>query len=289
MVKETREEKIRRIIGMTKEALAMTGEASSKHYSTVDLGVELDPDYYEVNAKSGWGFFKGKTRHLDPMTRQVIGSVVLAFRNRGGCYHHAKKALELGATMEQLLEAYAVASIPGGRPTAKAGLEALERIAKEQPELMAARRSIAPIPERKEIEEVIEPETREQRVSRIFRKIKDDGGIVDEALAFGVGLDPDYFEAYSQLAWGFFRKEHRHWDPVRREMFMLVIMAFRGMRNEVYLHAKKALQLGATMEQLLEAFETAVIPGGSLILMEGLCALKRIHDEQQAEVKKKQP
>lgn len=288
MAKETREERIRRVIGMTKEALAMTGEASARHYSTVDLGVELDPDYYEINSKSGWGFFKGETRHLDPMTRQVIGSVVLAFRNRGGCYHHAKKALELGATMEQLLEAYAVASIPGGRPTAKAGLEALERIAKEQPELMEARRSSTPIPERKDAEEVVGPETREERVNRIIQKIKDDGGMVDEALAFGVDLDPDYFEAFSKLAWGFFKEEPRHWDPTRREMFMLVIMAFRGMREEVYLHAKKALRLGATMEQLLEAFETAVIPGGSLILTEGLYALKRIHDEQRGQGKKKE-
>ena len=114
MAKETKEERIRRIIEKTKEGLGMTGQASAAHYSTVDLGVYLDPDYYEVSAVCGWGFFEDAPRHLDPIARQVIGSLILAYRDRGGCYYHAKKALEQGATMEQLMEAFAVASIPGG-------------------------------------------------------------------------------------------------------------------------------------------------------------------------------
>jgi len=280
MAKETKEERIRRIIDKTKEGLGMTGQASTAHQSTVDLGVYLDPDYYEVSAESGWGFFEDAPRHLDPMTRQVIGSLILAHRDRGGCYYHARKALEQGATMEQLMEAFAVASIPGGRPTARAGLEALKRIANDT-DFMTTKRSKADIPDMEQTEAGDRTqETHEERVRRIIRKIERHGGVVDDALAFGVNLDPHYFEAYSKLAWCFFTDQPRYWDPIHRELFILVIMAFRQMREEVYLHCKKALKLGATMEQLLEAFEAGVIPGGSSILSEGLYALKRINDEQ---------
>ncbi len=39
------------------------------------------------------------------------------------------------------------------------------------------------------------------------------------------------------------------------------------------------------MEEALEAFEVASIGGGAPVLMEGLYALKRIHDEQTEESK----
>lgn len=127
------------------------------------------------------------------------------------------------------------------------------------------------------------PETREEKVRRITERIHRDRGFVYDVLGFGAELDPDYFEVYCQMHWGFFKEEPRHLDPKTRELIEIGILAFKGMKHEVYTHTKKALRLGATMEEALEAFEVASIGGGAPVLMEGLYALKRIHDEQQGE------
>ncbi|MFC1491100.1 carboxymuconolactone decarboxylase family protein [Nitrospinota bacterium] len=57
---------------------------------------------------------------------------------------------------------------------------------------------------------------------------------------------------------------------MQRELVVMAIMASKGMKEELYLHAKKALRLGATMEQLLEGFEVCFAPGGLALLREGL-------------------
>ncbi len=130
-------------------------------------------------------------------------------------------------------------------------------------------------------------ETREEKVRRITDRIHKDRGFVYDVLGFGAQLDPDYFEVYCQMHWGFFKEEPRHLDPKTRELIEIGLLAFKGMKHEVYTHSKKALRLGATMEEVLEAFEVASIGGGAPVLMEGLYALKRIHDEQQAEAESK--
>jgi AhpD family alkylhydroperoxidase len=126
-------------------------------------------------------------------------------------------------------------------------------------------------------------ETREEKVKRITDRIHKDRGFVYDVLGFGAELDPDYFEVYCQMHWGFFKEKDRHLDAKTRELIEIGILAFKGMKHEVYTHTKKALRLGATMEEALEAFEVASIGGGAPVLMEGLYALKRIHDEQQVE------
>lgn len=285
MVTETREEKVRRILERRRRLRGMENkrwdEATKKYYNATDFAVELDPDYFEHYNESKWDFFKDEPRYLDPMTREIIASVLLAFRQLPGCYVHAKFALERGATMEQLLEAYEVGHIAGGGPLQMEGIAALKRIHDEQAESGAVERKPAPIIKKDDRENVVKPsETRKERVRRIIGRIERDGGDVDEALAFGIQLDPDYFEVYSKLRWGFFKDEPRHLDPIKREMILLAVMAYRGMREEIYIHTKKALRLGATMEQLLEVYEVGNSAGGSQVLMQGLYALKRVHDEE---------
>ncbi|MBI2176768.1 MAG: carboxymuconolactone decarboxylase family protein [Candidatus Tectomicrobia bacterium] len=123
-------------------------------------------------------------------------------------------------------------------------------------------------------------ETREQRVRRITQKMRKDRGFVFDYLGFGAQLDPDYFEVYSQNYWGFFKEEARHLDPKTRELIALGILAFKGMDHSCYTHAQKALRLGATMNEVLEAFEVAAIPGGVPVLYFGLRALQRIAAEE---------
>jgi len=64
-----------------------------------------------------------------------------------------------------------------------------------------------------------------------------------------------------------------------RELIAIAILAFRRRENAVYLHAKRALELGATKQELLEAIETTIIPGGAPTFGTGLAALMRIEEE----------
>ncbi|MFC1491909.1 carboxymuconolactone decarboxylase family protein [Nitrospinota bacterium] len=124
-------------------------------------------------------------------------------------------------------------------------------------------------------------ETREQKIHRITEKLYRDRGLVNKALGFGVQLDPDFFEIYSQGSWGFFNPDKpRHLPHTMREIIAAVLCAFRGIREGAYNHCKRALQQGATMEEILEAFEVASVPGGSPTLFLGLAVLKRIDEEQ---------
>jgi alkylhydroperoxidase/carboxymuconolactone decarboxylase family protein YurZ len=57
-------------------------------------------------------------------------------------------------------------------------------------------------------------------------------------------------------------------------------LAFRGRESGVYEHCKRALRLGATKQELLEAIETSIIPGGTPTFGAGLRALMRIEEEE---------
>lgn len=298
MIEETREEKIRRLIEKHIRDRNMDPKSITEHYSKNDFGIELDPDYYEMSLKVGWGFFKDEPRYLDHMTRQILISVFLAFRGTIGCYHQGKKGVMMGASYEQMLEAYEVGRIVGGGPVLVHGLAGLKRMADEGvkpgsqlgpwtgkwvqlgPSTPVAKK------EGKDEKEV-DSGAREERILRLIQKYQpDEEGDLNKDLAYGVNLDPDFFEPYAQFAWEFFGDKPRYLDPIRREMIMLMILAFQGRREEVYSHTKKAMKLGATAEQLLEAFQVVGGGGGgSRVLMEGLRALRRIHEERQGKPK----
>ena len=71
--------------------------------------------------------------------------------------------------------------------------------------------------------------------------------------------------------------------PARiREFVAIGILAFRGQEDAVYTHCKRALRLGASKRELLEAIESAMVPGGGPTLAVGLRALARIDQEEKA-------
>ena len=275
MAEDSRDEKVRQVT----ERVMSDWSNAAPNTSILEFAAHWDPEYEDVVRGANWGFFKkDQPRHLDHKTREMLVSAVLAFRDRPGVYTHAKNALQAGATINELLEVFNVARFPGGGPTRVAGLEALQRLAAEEGANLAG-----PV-DRPPKQDTPRPasETREEKIQRVTDKLHRELGYPDEVIAFGVSLDPDYFETYSEAFWGFFEGRDCHTDPVTREQVLCVLMAFQGMREELYEHAKKALRLGGTMLQLLEGFEVCVAPGGFALLHEGLRALKRIHDEEGA-------
>lgn len=69
--------------------------------------------------------------------------------------------------------------------------------------------------------------------------------------------------------------------PIKtRELVAIAILAFRGNVDGVYEHAKRVLRNGGTKRELLEAFETTIIPGGAPTFATCIRALMRIENEE---------
>ena len=65
-----------------------------------------------------------------------------------------------------------------------------------------------------------------------------------------------------------------------REMVILGILAFRGTSQEGLLaHLKRAIAHGATKRELLEALESAAVPGGGPTFATGVRALMQLDAE----------
>ena len=84
--------------------------------------------------------------------------------------------------------------------------------------------------------------------------------------------DPAYAEArgpVSALSVG----EGKELSIKYREMVIIGILAFRGRLEGVIAHMRRAVQHGATKRELLEAIQSAGIPGGGPTLSTGVQAI----------------
>jgi alkylhydroperoxidase/carboxymuconolactone decarboxylase family protein YurZ len=61
-----------------------------------------------------------------------------------------------------------------------------------------------------------------------------------------------------------------------REMVIIGILAFRGRTEGVLAHMKRAIQHGATKRELLEAIQSAAVPGGGPTFSAGAQALMEL-------------
>ena len=84
--------------------------------------------------------------------------------------------------------------------------------------------------------------------------------------------DPEYVRArqpLSELSIG----EGKELSVKYREMVIIGILAFRGRLEGVIAHMRRAVQHGATKRELLEAIQSAGIPGGGPTLSTGVQAI----------------
>ena len=113
-----------------KEAFEKTSLGSQN--TAYDVIAELDPEYFEklkglyVDATFGReGALPRKTKEL------IMVGITCAIRAQRGIRLHSERALKLGATPREVLEAMEVAAIPGGMPGLWFGVETLQAILKE--------------------------------------------------------------------------------------------------------------------------------------------------------------
>jgi len=104
--------------------------ATNKAYDKI---AELDPEY----AKHLAGLFVdgtfGRKGALPRLTKELIMVGITCALNRPrGVRLHSERALKLGATPREVLEAMEVAAIPGGMPGLWLGVETLDAIMREQ-------------------------------------------------------------------------------------------------------------------------------------------------------------
>ena len=87
--------------------------------------------------------------------------------------------------------------------------------------------------------------------------------------------DPDYVAArapLSELSIG----EGKALSVKYREMVIIGILAFRGRQEGVVAHMRRAIQHGATKRELLEAIQSAAVPGGGPTFSTGVQALMQL-------------
>ena len=121
----------------------------------------------------------------------------------------------------------------------------------------------------------------EKRIQALKEAMAKERGYMPAAWAYVADKDVDFLEAYNNL----YEKGLSAGKtlPLKtREFVAIAILAFRGNENGVYEHAKRALKHGATMQELFEAIETTIIPGGAPTFGTGLRALMRIEKEEKA-------
>ena len=90
--------------------------------------------------------------------------------------------------------------------------------------------------------------------------------------------DPEYVKArrpLSDLSIG----EGKELSVKHREMVIIGILCYRGRQDGVVAHMRRAVEHGATKRELLEAIQSAAVPGGGPTFSTGVQALMQVERE----------
>lgn len=101
---------------------------------------------------------------------------------------------------------------------------------------------------------------------------------------WAVGLDPDFLEVYASFSNSNWSPPFpRQLEPKFRELIAIVLLSNRGFHWSLAAHIRRARCLGASRQEILEALEAAVIPGGAPVMHLGLTYLKQVVEEEERE------
>jgi alkylhydroperoxidase/carboxymuconolactone decarboxylase family protein YurZ len=90
--------------------------------------------------------------------------------------------------------------------------------------------------------------------------------------------DPEYVRARQPLS-ALSIGEGKELSIKHREMVIIGILAYRGRQEGVIAHMRRAIEHGATKRELLEAIQSAAVPGGGPTFSAGAQALMRLDQE----------
>lgn len=290
---ETREQKIQRLIDRHIRDRNMDPRSIEESYKFTHVGIEIDPDFFEARLDMGWGFFKDEPRHLDHITRNMMIFVYLAYRRSTGCFHQGRKAVMMGATYEQMVEALESAHAAGGGLTLHHGFEAIKRM-KDEGLVSGSQEGpwrnhwVQFDLKRDAVQDPLVklPMTQEEIEANIRGYYSEElgAGEIANDLVFASRMDPDWWSRYCRLAWGVYHDKPAFLDPIRRELMILGIVTFQGRTELVEFHIRRALLLGCPVEALLEALEVTFVGAGNRILFDAVRVLRRVTSEEPTAV-----
>lgn len=120
----------------------------------------------------------------------------------------------------------------------------------------------------------------EKRRKGLIEAMSQERGYMPAPWAYMAEKDLDFIEAYNNLYERGLTAGKAL--PIKtRELVAMAILAYRGLTDAVYEHGKRALRHGATKQELLEAIETMIVPGGAPTFGTGLRALMMIEDDEK--------
>ncbi len=121
----------------------------------------------------------------------------------------------------------------------------------------------------------MEQQDNESKKAQLLDGMAKERGYMHPSFLYLADKDLNFLAAYNAL-YGCALNEGKALPVKTREFIAMGILAYRGLADGVFEHAKRAIQYGASEQELLEAFETMVIPGGTPTFATGLTALMRI-------------
>ncbi len=121
---------------------------------------------------------------------------------------------------------------------------------------------------------------RSEKAEALIAKMKKDRGYIYPEWEFAARADPDFVEAYNSL-YRAALTDGQALDAKTRELVALGILCYRRDANGVKAHILRAMRLGATEQEILEAIETMIVPGGAPTFFVGLSALMQALEERQ--------
>jgi alkylhydroperoxidase/carboxymuconolactone decarboxylase family protein YurZ len=121
---------------------------------------------------------------------------------------------------------------------------------------------------------------KEKGKDNIMQRIQRVRGYLPDEWAYIAGKDPDFWDTYNAL-YEKVLSDGKALPAKTRELIAIGVLSYRELEQGVCNHAKRALRLGATKQELLEAVETVTVPGGSPALRAGLRGLMMMEEEEK--------
>lgn len=114
-----------------------------------------------------------------------------------------------------------------------------------------------------------------QKTQALINRIREKRGYLHPGHEILARTDPAFLESYNGLYESCLGKSSLLSIKVK-EFIAIALLAQQGYDVAVELHMKRAMQNGATPQEIVEALEAATLPGGAPILMRGLDILGKI-------------
>jgi alkylhydroperoxidase/carboxymuconolactone decarboxylase family protein YurZ len=120
-----------------------------------------------------------------------------------------------------------------------------------------------------------------ERSKRLLEEMMKKRGYVYPSYRFLAEDDPEFLEAYDKL-YELVMLRTRIFPEKIKELFFICAIAARnpGDASAMKNHMRRALQMGATREEILEALKCTLFPGGALSLLYSVNTLLEVLKER---------